>query len=88
LSVFRSHHHISVQIIDDPHHRTLVSATSQAFKKSKSSKTQQATKIGQQIAQAALKKNIKKVKFDRGPYKYHGRIKALAEAARQAGLKF
>jgi large subunit ribosomal protein L18 len=88
LSVFRSHQHIYAQIIDDHQAVTLASANSLQFKKPQGSKRQQAQLVGQQIAKLALKKNLKRVKFDRGPYCYHGRVKALAQAARDAGLEF
>jgi large subunit ribosomal protein L18 len=87
LSVFRSSKHIYAQIIDDSQAKTLVAASDSAFD-SKESKTAKAKLVGQAIAQKALKKKITQVVFDRGPYKYHGRVKALAEAAREKGLKF
>jgi len=90
LTVFRSNVHIWAQIIDDKHGRTLASASSKNLKADslKLNKTRQASLVGSQIAKNALKVNISKVKFDRGPYLYHGRVKALAEAARQQGLIF
>lgn len=87
LSVFRTNQHIWVQIIDDKHGKTLVSATSKTIK-TKGTKTEVATQVGTQIATLAVDKKIKNVRFDRGVYKYHGRVKALADAARSAGLKF
>jgi len=87
LSVFRSNRHIWAQIIDDKKAKTLASTSSKILKTAVS-KTQQSQKVGQQIAKLAQKVNITRVRFDRGPYRYHGRVKALAEAARSAGLKF
>ena len=91
LSVFRSSKHIYAQIIDDSEGLTLVSASS-VEKSMKSMKTgadiQAASKIGGLVAERALKKGLKSVVFDRGGYRYHGRVKALADAARTAGLKF
>ncbi|MCC6574517.1 MAG: 50S ribosomal protein L18 [Planctomycetes bacterium] len=90
LSVFRSTKHISVQIIDDQTQRTLCSATSVGKKAGVKGggNVQGAKVVGKKIAEIALGKGIKEVAFDRGPYKYHGRVKALADAAREAGLKF
>jgi len=92
LSVFRSNRHIYVQIIDDSAGATLVSAStmSKSLKGQlqKSGNKQAAETIGETIAKEALKVGIKCVCFDRGPYKYHGRCKALAESARKAGLVF
>ncbi len=87
LSVFRSGRHIYAQVIDDNKSRTIVAANSKALALT-SNKTEQAKAVGEAIAERALKKNIKKIIFDRGAYKYHGRIKALAEAARAGGLEF
>lgn len=89
LSVHRTLKYLYVQVIDDTKGRTLVSATS--FKKgaARSQKSVAAAKaLGSEIAQMSLKAGIKEVVFDRGGSAYHGRIKALAEAARAAGLKF
>lgn len=87
LSIFRSNQHIWVQIIDDKHGKTLVSTSSKLLK-TKGTKTEIAAKVGTQIAILAADKKVNKVRFDRGVYKYHGRVKALAEAARTSGLKF
>jgi len=87
LSIFRSNFHIWAQVIDDKHGRTLVSSSSKELK-TKGAKTQQAAAVGADIAKKCLKANIKKIRFDRGPYLYHGRIKSLAEGARQQGLQF
>jgi large subunit ribosomal protein L18 len=92
LSVYRSLNHIYAQIIDDLKGYTLVSASSldKEFKGNESHKgnIKAARQVGELIAKRALEKGIKKVVFDRGGYLYHGRVKALAEAAREAGLEF
>ena len=88
LSVFRSSKNISVQIIDDVTGTTLASASTLEDKKIKGSNLDAATRIGKLIAERAKKAKIEDVIFDRGPYLYHGRVKALADAAREAGLKF
>jgi large subunit ribosomal protein L18 len=92
LCVFRSLKHIHAQIIDDSAGHTLVSASSLDSeirdKITGKKKTESAELVGSLVAQRALKKGIKQIAFDRGGYKYHGRIKALAEAARKAGLDF
>ena len=87
LSVFRSCRAIYAQIIDDQKGRTLVAASN--FKLAvKGNKTVQARAVGELLAKKALKKKIKKIVFDRGSYRYHGRVKALAEGARKGGLIF
>jgi large subunit ribosomal protein L18 len=92
LSVFRSNKNISAQIIDDARGVTLVSASSLDEDHRKASKKgsdkEAAAAIGTLLARRALEKNIKDVVFDRGAYLYHGRVKALAEAAREGGLNF
>ena len=91
LSVHRSDKNISAQIIDDAEGKTLVFASSlegEKGKKAKGSDKDAATRIGKLIAERALEKGVSEVVFDRGGYIYHGRVKALAEAAREAGLKF
>ena len=87
LSVHRSLHHIYAQIIDDSKGETLAAASSVALKLS-GNKTETAKKVGQAIAEAAKAKGITSVVFDRGSFKYHGRVKALANAAREGGLEF
>ena len=93
LVVNRSNKHIRAQIIDDHKGQTLVSASSndksmiKDISKAKN-KTEISTKIGTVIAEKAIKNKIKKVVFDRNGYPYHGRIKAVADAAREAGLEF
>lgn len=86
LSVFRSSKHVYAQLIDDTRGETLVAASDVDFEKG--SKVEQARAVGQELAKRALKAKIKKVVFDRGRYKYHGRVKALAEGAREGGLAF
>lgn len=92
LSVFRSLNHIYVQVIDDTRGQTITSASTldPEFKKEANGKNKvgEAEFIGAMIAKRALSQGIKQVVFDRGGYKYHGRIKALAEAARREGLVF
>lgn len=92
LSVFRSNKHISAQVIDDVSGKTLVSAsTAEAdFRNTKANggNVAAAMKIGGLLAQRALEKGIKEIAFDRGSYRYHGRVAALANSARSAGLEF
>lgn len=90
LSVFRSNSHIYVQLVDDLKGHTLVAASTQeADQREKMGCTLEGAKtVGQLIAKRALAKNISQVVFDRSGYIYHGRIKAVADAAREAGLKF
>ena len=92
LSVFRSLNHIYAQVIDDTKGHTMVSASTLDLEiKAEAEgkvKTDRAGLVGFLVAKRALSKGIDQVVFDRGGYKYHGRVRALAEAARQAGLKF
>jgi large subunit ribosomal protein L18 len=94
LSVFRSSKHIYAQVIDDAKGVTLASAstleeeTKKALEKNKGSNTAAAAVVGKMVAQRALKAGVKDVVFDRGAYLYHGRVKALGDAAREVGLKF
>ena len=88
MDVFRSNANIEVQIIDDVAGVTLVSASSVQMKLENGGNIEAAQKVGAEIAKRALEKNIKKVVFDRGGYVYTGRVQALAEAAREAGLEF
>ena len=88
LSVFRSNKAIWAQVIDDGSGRTLASAGSIHVSETGLSKTDQATKVGALIAERAKAAGIERVVFDRGSYLYHGRVKALADAARQGGLDF
>lgn len=89
LAVFRSNKEIYAQIINDATGATLVAASSkQKDIKAKGTKTEIAATVGKAIAEKAVKAGIEKISFDRGGYLYHGRVKALAEAAREGGLKF
>jgi len=88
LSVFRSNAHIHAQIIDDSNGVTLVSCSSLELKLANGSNVEAAKSVGTEIANRAQAKGIKNVVFDRGGYIYHGRVQALAEAAREAGLEF
>ena len=90
LNVFRSNQNIFAQIIDDTKGTTLVSASSidKDLKLANGSNIEAATKVGELIAKRAKEAKIKKVVFDRGGYLYHGRVEALAEAARANGLEF
>ena len=95
LNVYRSVNHIYAQVIDDAEGKTLVSATSvekgkgvKGDKRPTGGNVSSANEVGKLIAERAKEKGIKKVVFDRGGYLYHGRIKALADAAREAGLEF
>ena len=92
LNVFRSAHHIYAQVVDDSRGHTLVSASTvdgdiKAQLKGLA-KADQAKVVGKVLAERALDQGIKQVVFDRGGYKYHGRVKALADAARESGLVF
>ena len=88
LSVFRSNKQIYAQIIDDRAGRTLVAAGSLGADDAKGPKLDQAAAVGKMIAEKAKAAGIESVVFDRNGYLYHGRVKSLAEAAREAGLKF
>ncbi len=88
LNVYRSLNHIYAQVIDDQKGVTLVSASSLALKTKAGGNVAAAKEIGKAVAERAVEKGIKKVVFDRGGFLYHGRIKALADAAREAGLEF
>jgi large subunit ribosomal protein L18 len=87
LTVFRSNAQIYAQIIDDNNGTTLAAASSLKIK-DKMTKIEQAAKVGKLIAEAAKGAGVEKVVFDRNGYLYHGRVKQLADAAREAGLKF
>ena len=89
LSVFRSNKQIYAQIIDDSTGTTMVSATSYNNKEAaKGNKVEQAAVVGKEVAEKAIKAGIDKVVFDRNGYLYHGRVKSLADSARESGLKF
>ena len=94
LSVFKSSKHIYAQVIDDVNMNTLVSASSltpqviDSLGKDSSGKIDVASAVGKLLGELAVEKGIKKVSFDRGGYPFHGRVKSLADAAREAGLEF
>ena len=90
ISVFKSLNNLFIQIIDDKNRKTLVSASSieKEIKKNKVKKIEKSSLIGEILAKRAKEKNINNVYFDRGEYKYHGRIKVLAETLRKKGLIF
>jgi len=91
MTVYRSNKQISVQLIDDEAGKTLASATSSCKElsaKGKAKKTDQAKLVGKMIAEISVKQGIKEVVFDRNGYLYHGRVKMLADGAREGGLKF
>ena len=88
LAVFRSLKHIYAQVIDDAKGRTMASASSREKGQSGGGKKEGAAEVGKLIAARCREKGIDSVVFDRGGFKYHGRVKALADAAREAGLKF
>ena len=88
LAVFRSTRHIYAQVIDDLAQKTLVSTSDVDAEKGAGKKKDRAKQVGTAIAKKCLEKGIYKVVFDRAGYKYHGRVSALADGAREAGLKF
>jgi large subunit ribosomal protein L18 len=88
LNVYRSLNHIYAQVIDDQKGETLVSASTLQAKAKTGGNVAAAKEIGKSIAEQAVAKGIKRVVFDRGGFLYHGRVKALADAAREAGLEF
>ena len=89
LVVFRSNYGIEAQLVDDVAGRTLAFASHKGLKKTfKGSKTEQAAEVGKALAASAKKAGIETVVFDRGGYLYHGRVKALADGAREGGLRF
>lgn len=88
LAVFRSNIHIYGMLIDDINGKTLVSVSDKTLGKKGVTKTQKAKEVGKLLAEKAKKNKYKKVTFDRAGYRYHGRVKALAEGAREGGLEF
>jgi large subunit ribosomal protein L18 len=88
LAVFRSIEHIYAQLIDDDSGRTLVQASSVDAKDAKGKKSERAKAVGEMLGEKAKAKGIEQAVFDRGGYRYHGRVKALGDAARSAGLRF
>ena len=90
LAVFRSNTHIYAQVIDDASGRTLAAASTveKELRSSKQTKTEEAAVVGRLVAERAKTAGVERVVFDRAGFRYHGRIKSLAEAAREAGLEF
>ncbi|MBI2023110.1 50S ribosomal protein L18 [Candidatus Giovannonibacteria bacterium] len=88
LSVYRSSKHVFLQVIDDVSGKTVIGLSDKAVKKDKLTKSDRAFEVGKLIAGVSKEKGIKKVVFDRGGYKYHGRIKKAADGAREGGLEF
>jgi large subunit ribosomal protein L18 len=88
LSVFRSNKGLYLQLIDDVSGKTLASANSKELKDKSKGKTEKAFNLGKLLAEKASKKGLSSVVFDRGGYKYHGRVKAVADGAREGGLNF
>ena len=88
LVVFRSNRGIEAQLVDDLEGRTLAAASWLQLKRFKGNKTEQAAEVGKLLAQRAKEAGLATAVFDRGGYLYHGRVKALAEAAREGGLRF
>ena len=88
LSVFRSNKYIYAQVIDDLNGKTVASASSREEAVTAGANQEAAATVGKLLAQRATEQGVKEVVFDRGPYLYHGRVKALAEAAREGGLAF
>ncbi|WP_299102656.1 50S ribosomal protein L18 [uncultured Winogradskyella sp.] len=90
LAVFRSNKEIYAQVVDDVSGNTLAAASSRDkdIAKSKGNKSEIATLVGKSVAEKAMKAGVETISFDRGGYLYHGRVKSLAEGAREAGLKF
>jgi large subunit ribosomal protein L18 len=90
LAVFRSNNHIYAQVIDDASGRTLATASTveKELRGSKETKTQEAASVGKLVAERAKSAGVERVVFDRAGFRYHGRIKSLADAAREAGLDF
>jgi large subunit ribosomal protein L18 len=88
LAVFRSNRGIEAQLIDDVAGKTLAASSSLGLKSFKGNKVDQAAEVGKSLAAAAKSAGIESAVFDRGGYLYHGRVKALADAAREGGLKF
>jgi large subunit ribosomal protein L18 len=88
LVVFRSNRGIEAQLVDDTSGKTVAAATWLQLESFKGSKSEQAAEVGKLLAANAKKADVERVVFDRGGYLYHGRVKALAEAAREGGLKF
>ncbi len=88
VSIFRSNRYVQLQVIDDDEGKTLFSTTDMGVDQKKGTKTERAMKAAQDLAKKLKSKKIKTIIYDRGPYHYQGRVKAVAEALREAGIKF
>ncbi len=88
LSVYRSNRYISAQIIDDVERKTLIGLNEKSLSLKSFSSIERARAVGEELAKRAKKKKISRVVFDRGSYQFHGRVKALAQGAREGGLEF
>lgn len=88
LSIFRSNKFLYAQVIDDSKRQTLASVSEKNLKTTQTKKQDKSKELGLALAKKALDKKIKKVVFDRGSYRYHGRVKAFADGAREGGLEF
>lgn len=88
LNVFRSLKHVYAQLIDDEKSKTIVSAKDTEVKSDKSKPSEVAEKVGELIAKKAIEAGVKEIVFDKSSYKFHGRVKAIADGARKGGLKF
>lgn len=88
LSVFRSNQHIYAQLIDDEKNATLFAVSDASLKKGKHTKTELAKMVGMEIAKKAKTAGVEKVVFDRGGFRYHGRVRSVADGAREGGLTF
>ena len=88
VSVYRTNLHIYVQMIDDESGRTICEASSLSMKLPQGGNVEAATKVGEELGRRAKDVKVERIGFDRGSYRYHGRVKALAEALRSSGLKF
>lgn len=88
LSVYRSNKYIVLQLVNDESGRTIMSTSDRSLKKTKTTKSETAFLLGKKIAEQAFSKNITRIVFDRGGYRYHGRVKKVADGAREGGLSF
>lgn len=88
LSIYRSNESIYAQLIDDEHGKTLIGVSEKHIEQKKGTKIEKAKALGITLAAKAIERNIMQVIFDKGSYEYHGRVKAIADGAREGGLKF
>lgn len=88
VTVFRSNKHIYAQAIDDVNSKTLFSASDYSQKSEKGAKTEKASEVGKELGKVMKKEGVSEIVFDRNGYKYHGKVKALAEGIRESGIKF